>query len=645
MFSTLVELMQELSQGFRDNFQKHTNHPFEMIQTNKPAIPWLVKEQVLSKDSGRGLDVALASYEVLDTLCARDWNEDVQSAKELPKTTANDKVLRDQAVSRCFGDFMDAALKGAMAIINKSIPPVNSSDDEMSKIYIHNNIFFSEGYDSKDQFECYGGQEAAHVAVSKDLDGISLVESKDFDDIHTLATLLIDYKGNRIIAQSIIPGILKQNSESSSILYGSVDGGKEIQSSIKVEQYAEKLAKSLFLKKHSVLDAENKSHTLMTSMDTKWVKGTDERIYVLDLYRTMPVDSEFLESVKNADVPYPHQMTLLRTELVDQYRLHKIKAAKEANQEPELLKINTDYSTQSKPNDSVEEKEKDQELSKQLSGFVFAMISQYFMSIVQFLIAIPVETVSLTNSLHKRGINMRYLGKLCELFDNSTEFSINQFKFLLKEEMVSRVVKRIINRKLQSTPIYESATTISNVLNELFAIGKEPFSELKCEITREVKARFRYDLPNEFWSLRTIALLRSICIKVGIQIKSREYNLQAKEVIFESDILNLVPILKYAQPRTALAPEAMEQGRIYIAQDKKEVGLELMLESTSMYEQIYGPIHPETGRAYANLAMQYFELDDKALSLNYQLKAAIVAERTCGSDNPETLRQFVTVID
>lgn len=47
-----------------------------------------------------------------------------------------------------------------------------------------------------------------------------------------LGTVVIDYRGYRVTAQSIIPGILERDQEQS-VVYGSVDFGKTVLSSSK----------------------------------------------------------------------------------------------------------------------------------------------------------------------------------------------------------------------------------------------------------------------------------------------------------------------------------------------------------------------------------------------------------------------------
>ena len=44
-------------------------------------------------------------------------------------------------------------------------------------------------------------------------------------DIHVLLAVIVDYRGHRVFAQSLIPGLL-QREDDTAIMYGSLDCGK-----------------------------------------------------------------------------------------------------------------------------------------------------------------------------------------------------------------------------------------------------------------------------------------------------------------------------------------------------------------------------------------------------------------------------------
>lgn len=60
-----------------------------------------------------------------------------------------------------------------------------------------------------------------------DLQGVRVYSAVDLAGLYTLGTVVIDYRGYRVTAQSIIPGILEREQEQS-VVYGSIDFGKTV---------------------------------------------------------------------------------------------------------------------------------------------------------------------------------------------------------------------------------------------------------------------------------------------------------------------------------------------------------------------------------------------------------------------------------
>ncbi|KAA8624751.1 TPR-12 multi-domain protein [Pyrenophora tritici-repentis] len=80
-----------------------------------------------------------------------------------------------------------------------------------------------------------------------------------------------------------------------------------------------------------------------------------------------------------------------------------------------------------------------------------------------------------------------------------------------------------------------------------------------------------------------------------------------------------------------------------LAQDQKELGQELLLESLQLHEQIYGVLHPEVAKAYHTLSNLLFNLDDKVSALELAHKAVIVSERTLGVDHADTVLAYLNL--
>lgn len=509
---SIVKLLETVSQSFGEKFLEiqsklREKHPFEYLHSSSFNHPWFVRPEANTPDLGRNMDALFLNADVAGE-GNRDWNEDLQAAYELPNDAAMERMQREQAMVRAYNDFVDAAVKGAMGVADKSLIAINQSEEESAQMFIHNNIFFSTGYDNKETFDYYGGEEASHVAISKDINGIKAVQQLGNPGVHNLGTALIDYKGQRILAQTIVPGILRKNNQvdDAPIQYGTVDGGKEILSNEMFVEPAKKIAKQLHLAEHSLCDALGKSHSLFTSVETKWVKGTDSRQYILDLYRTCPVDATFLEKMeqeKESDHPYPHKMVLLRHELINFYYEYKLRVAikeyqdKVAAEKVELeaqgnplptpeeinkgfefsFALNPDAFTHVPTDASPEQVEADKEAVRDASGYISVCISKMVMEFVKSSNGIPVDTEGLVRDLHRRGINMRYLGQIAQLFEKMSEFPVESFKGLLREEMVARVAKRLLRDYLKDLAVFQTPKCIAHFFNCLFSDNTLPISD------------------------------------------------------------------------------------------------------------------------------------------------------------------------
>ena len=92
-------------------------------------------------------------------------------------------------------DFLNAATRGAIAVVESNIMAINPGEDAKIQMYIWNNMFFSLGFDVKDHYKEFGGDYAAYSAPINDLQGVKALNMLDIDGLHTLGTVVVDYKG------------------------------------------------------------------------------------------------------------------------------------------------------------------------------------------------------------------------------------------------------------------------------------------------------------------------------------------------------------------------------------------------------------------------------------------------------------------
>lgn len=216
-----------------------------------------------------------------------------------------------------------------MAVIDGNVMAINPGEDSKMQMFIWNNIFFSLGFDVRDHYKDLGGDAAAFVAPRNDLHGVRVYSAVDVEGLYTLGTVIVDYRGYRVTAQSIIPGILEREQEQS-VVYGSIDFGKNVLGHDKYLELLNKASQQLKILPHSVkTEKDDAVVEICSSVECKGIIGNDGRHYILDLLRTFPPDVNFLKDTDaelHADVikmgfpiEHKHKLSCLRQELLDAF--------------------------------------------------------------------------------------------------------------------------------------------------------------------------------------------------------------------------------------------------------------------------------------------------------------------------------------
>ncbi|XP_029027356.1 clustered mitochondria protein homolog isoform X2 [Betta splendens] len=336
---SLVELLSQISPAFKKNFtalqkKRVQRHPFERIATPFQVYSWTAPQVDHAMDCVRAEDAYTSrlGYEEHIPGQTRDWNEELQTTRELPRKNLPERLLRERAIFKVHSDFAAAATRGAMAVIDGNVMAINPGEETRMQMFIWNNIFFSLGFDVRDHYRELGGDAAAHAAPTNDLNGVRAYGAVDVEGLYTLGTVVVDYRGYRVTAQSIIPGILEREQEQS-VIYGSIDFGKTVVSHSKYLELLEKTSRPLKIQRHKVLNEKNDAVELCSSVECKGIIGNDGRHYILDLLRTFPPDLNFLP-VDGEELPpesqrqgfprqHRHRLACLRQELIEAFVEHR----------------------------------------------------------------------------------------------------------------------------------------------------------------------------------------------------------------------------------------------------------------------------------------------------------------------------------
>ncbi|XP_053609016.1 clustered mitochondria protein homolog isoform X2 [Plodia interpunctella] len=332
---SLIELLSIISPAFKRNFtlvqkKRMQKHPFERVATPYQVYQWASPVLDHTVDAIRAEDTfsSKLGYEEHIPGQTRDWNEELQTTRELPRATLPERLLRERAIFKVHSDFVAAATRGAMAVVDGNVMAINPGEEPKMQMFIWNNIFFSLGFDVRDHYKDLGGDAAAFVAPRNDLQGVRVYSAVDTQGLHTLGTVVVDYRGYRVTAQSIIPGILEKEQEQS-VVYGSIDFGTTVLTHPQYMELLSKAGQQLKIMPHSVISANGETVELCSSVECKGIIGNDGRHYILDLLRTFPPDVNFLqleddelrEDIKSMGFPiiHKHKLCCLRQELVDSF--------------------------------------------------------------------------------------------------------------------------------------------------------------------------------------------------------------------------------------------------------------------------------------------------------------------------------------
>ncbi|KAF7234025.1 hypothetical protein EG68_08716 [Paragonimus skrjabini miyazakii] len=336
---SLLDLLKQLSPGFKRNFEillkrRAAKHPFERVPSPYQVHSWLAPSFDHTPDSVRKEEAFSSRMACEENLPGqtRDWNEELQVTHELPQNRLTERLLRDRAIFKSNSDFVAAATRAAVSVVNGDIMAINPGETRKQQMFIWNNMFFSLGFDVKEHYKHFGGEHAAYVATSSDLSGVRAYSMLDQAGVHTLGTAIIDYRGYRVTAQTIIPGILEKEQEQL-VVYGSIDFGKTVLTDSRYEELLCKTAKQLKIRPHKVVNHTGDVIQLYSSIDCKGIVGNDGRAYILDLLRTFPPDLNYFgscppeirpqlpTSLTELGYPYQHRHLLatLRQELIEAF--------------------------------------------------------------------------------------------------------------------------------------------------------------------------------------------------------------------------------------------------------------------------------------------------------------------------------------
>lgn len=236
-YQSLFELLSDISPFFKRNLAaiiaKSTRTDLTQselvaslaISHTLPSAPFLVRAPQHVADPFRTQAAyLLTSSTTAEALpAARDWNDEYGQFADLPRSSVPERLLRERLLCRQQADFVAAATRGALSIARGDVAPLNPNEPPAAYTYLHSNLLYTKAEDATGLFSEQGGSEASRYTAGKDLKGIELLEKLDVEGLSVMQTVLVDYRGERWVVQSVIPGLFKPPREGEEAAIGADD--------------------------------------------------------------------------------------------------------------------------------------------------------------------------------------------------------------------------------------------------------------------------------------------------------------------------------------------------------------------------------------------------------------------------------------
>ena len=519
---------------------------------------------------------------------------------------------------------------------------------------------------------------------------LKILTSLEVPGLHSIFSCIVDYRGHRVLCQSIIPGILNQNPQTTA-LYGSIDDGQTISTDAAFHEMMKSICEKLYLDQSSLLDQAGAKHEIWGALDTKGIKGSDQRMYFLEALRMTPRDTNYLGQ--------DFSLCLLRPELVEQYQQtcqnkyveDKMKEAVK-DKTPEESKITWEALQEIvksyqkitfNPNVLTSCSFADEDparLSKieELSKFIISS------QIPAFLRLLCSEdgcwsklAASLSELLHRFGINLRYLGKICE---SLVQEEHRHIRWTLERFVAVRAAKHIFNQVLRTTSDLHLAETVASLLNSLVQSppvkpqdnkkkrkrkrGKKDEEKLTNLISiprnEEIDPEqlwkliagysakhFSLQLPSKFayWEAVNsagllLAFKKEICLAVGVQV---DVTCNLAQRISPNNVVGFVAKVKTLDWRSVESRWLFETGIKSISEQNLDPGMDMLVQSAAIQAQVSGTLNSEVASIYSKISQIYFSQNQMQKAVKFQHSAICIYEKVLGLDHPMVGNSYINL--
>ncbi|KAI3372888.1 hypothetical protein L3Q82_023340, partial [Scortum barcoo] len=196
-----TDLLCHISPAFKQTTLKNRlqSPPVELLPTPYHTLSWLGPPCASRTHKNTFSRLGLDEQPVAQ---APDWNEELQAAKDLPLGSLEERLQRDRALLQVNSAFVRTVMQGAETVVDGFVEPVNRNPEDPA--FLWGGLFMSQGAASA----TFGGERGRRAAQRLELKGVQAYNNiEGLQGLHTLPTAIVDYRGLRLSAQGLAPGL------------------------------------------------------------------------------------------------------------------------------------------------------------------------------------------------------------------------------------------------------------------------------------------------------------------------------------------------------------------------------------------------------------------------------------------------------
>ncbi|EGG24954.1 hypothetical protein DFA_03199 [Cavenderia fasciculata] len=434
-----------------------TTTKIPLAQTPEMALSG---DSVKSTNSSTNINLLIKEgIEENKNISSLPWNESFQELLDRPVNSLEEERVRNHSISLFSQHLANTATTYVKTLVQevhmrsecKSIKPYEGAGGfaggekyRVESMFIKFALNPHQIYEKSNPVSYFANKGAGH-----ELKSINALVSCGVPNLHFPLMCLLNYRGFRLIVISELP------ISSKTLVFGSSNAGETIHKNDTVLKMMVKVGEILNLKEHLV--EENRfairrtglQYNIPLAIDIEGHFGFDGRYYVVDTARLFPPETPI------PGITGCHLYRLFRPEFVKKYETQLCSDAfanfNVVNQDPyneEATKANNH------------------------------LILEYIPAFVERFVAAEVTGKTLKETLHKEGINLRYLGVIlyhitCTL-EKIDEPRKRYLQGLLCIEMLARVMRFVVFTEMRqiNAPDDEPHLTVAiNHLNKLLTMG------------------------------------------------------------------------------------------------------------------------------------------------------------------------------